>query len=428
MNFAQLAFFEDGPTEGLEPVALLRPAFELVCGQFSFRERALRAFAPQQWGVFVRDSLAEVYREEFPEAHVNAWDWLNQGLTLFLNSQWLCDAEALRDIVPNTIGVVDGHVAYACLSPHDAELASIGDVSLMMQQLVRLRDRRVNAPGVWLEHPWQLIEQNTNLLTRDFASFSRTDGDQRERPDVAIAGQRDQVWIDPTAEIEPYVMIDARSGPVSIAAGAVVQSFTRIEGPAHIGLGARLYRASIRSGVTIGEGCRVGGEVENSILQAHVNKYHDGFLGHAYVCPWVNLGAQTANSDLKSDYTPVKYARPVGSISTGLKKVGCFIGDHTKTGLGSLINTGSHIGVMAMVLPSGGLLPRFIPSFATVWNGELTETFSIDRCFAAAAAAMERRNHRFTAAQQRLFREVHRVTESHRTARCKTPNSAAPIS
>lgn len=426
MKFAQLAFFEDGTTEGLEPVALLRPAFELVCGQFSQRERAIRALAPHVWGVFIREPLAEVYREEFPEAHVNTWDWLNHGPTLFLNSQWLCDAEALRDITPETVGIVDGHVAYVCLSPHDAELAAIGDVSLMIQQLVRLRDRRVSAPGVWLEHPWQLIDHNNAMLTRDFESFRVPGGDQRDRPDVAIVGPRDRVWIDPTAEIEPYVMIDARSGPVSIAAGAIIQAFTRVEGPVYIGVGARLYRASIRAGVTIGPGCRVGGEVENSILQAHVNKYHDGFLGHAYVCPWVNLGAQTANSDLKSDYSPVKYAQPVGSVATGLKKVGCFIGDHTKTGLGSLINTGSHIGVMAMVLPSGGLLPRFIPSFATVWDGELTETFSIDRCFAAASAAMDRRNHLFTPAQQRLLRHIHRQTEPHRVAKCQRPGSPAP--
>ncbi len=427
VRVTQLAFFEDGAADGLEPVSLLRPAFELVCGQGGLRERALRALAPEDWGVFIRESLVEVYREQFPEAHVNRWDWLNHAPTLFLNSQWLCDVDSLRDIDLDTVGVRDGQVVYVCLHPHEAELAAIGDISLMVQQLARLRTKRVEAPGHWLANPWQLIEQNSSMLARDFAALRGAGGEQRDRPDVTIIGPRDQVWIDPTAEIEPYVVVDTRPGPVSIAAGVVIQAFTRIEGPAHIGAGSRLYRASVKSGVTIGPDCRVGGEVECSILQANVNKYHDGFLGHAYVCPWVNLGAQTANSDLKSDYSPVRFARPVGSVSTGLKKVGCFIGDHTKTGLGSLINTGSHIGVMAMVLPSGGLLPRFIPSFATVWNGELTESISIDRCFAAAAVAMERRNHEFTPAQQRLLRQVHRQTAAHREARCQQP-SGSPAS
>jgi UDP-N-acetylglucosamine diphosphorylase / glucose-1-phosphate thymidylyltransferase / UDP-N-acetylgalactosamine diphosphorylase / glucosamine-1-phosphate N-acetyltransferase / galactosamine-1-phosphate N-acetyltransferase len=208
----------------------------------------------------------------------------------------------------------------------------------------------------------------------------------------------------------------------------VVQAFTRIEGPCHIGHGSRLYRASIRGGTTIGPNCRVGGEVEASILQAYVNKYHDGFLGHGYVCPWVNLGAQTANSDLKSDYSPVTYPRPTGSVDTGLKKVGCFIGDHTKTGLGSLINTGTQIGVMAMLLPSGGLLPRLIPSFATVRDGAITEMFSMDRCFAAAVAAMERRNVEFTAAQRRLLQQIHQRTKPDRQAAVERAQRASEAS
>jgi hypothetical protein len=96
-------------------------------------------------------------------------------------------------------------------------------------------------------------------------------------------------------------VLDATQGPISVDAGAVIQSFTRLEGPCHVGIGARLFRANIQKGTTIGPFCRVGGEVEASILHGYVNKYHEGFLGHSYLCPWVNLGALSTSSDLKND-------------------------------------------------------------------------------------------------------------------------------
>ena len=129
-----------------------------------------------------------------------------------------------------------------------------------------------------------------------------------------------------------------------------VLPFTRIEGPAYIGRESQLFRAHIREGTSIGPVCRIGGELEASIVHGWCNKYHDGFLGHSYVCPWVNLGALTTNSDLKNDYSPVRVPLAGESLDTGSTKVGCFIGDHTKTALASLINTGSSIGVMTMEL------------------------------------------------------------------------------
>ncbi len=414
MQFSQLALFEDETVAGLEPLTLLRPVYELICGQTSVRERALRALGPTTWGAFCRDELTEVYREEFPEAFVNRLDWLATGQTLLVNGAWLCDPHALQEIAADSVGLIDGQVAYVTADSSELAVLETGDMAEAVARLARLRANRVVAPGRLIRQPWELIEANGEQLTRDFGVLRGAGGADRDRPDVSIVGPRELVFIDPTAEIEPYVVIDSRTGPVSIAAGVVIQAFTRIEGPCHIGHGSRLYRANIRGGTTIGPNCRVGGEVEASILQAYVNKYHDGFLGHGYICPWVNLGAQTANSDLKSDYSPVTYPRRTGSVDTGLKKVGCFIGDHTKTGLGSLINTGTQIGVMAMLLPSGGLLPRLIPSFATVRDGAITEMFSMERCFAAAVAAMERRNVEFTSAQRRLLQRIHQRTESDR--------------
>src|SRR5262249_46266615 len=161
-------------------------------------------------------------------------------------------------------------------------------------------------------------------------------------------------------------VFDTTNGPITVGAGAWVQPFTRLEGPCYIGPKTQLFRANLRGGVTLGPNCRIGGEVEASIGHGHTNKYHEGFLGHAYVGEWVNLGAITSNSDLRNDYAEVAVPLQGDPIATGQAKVGCFLGDHTRTGLGSMLNTGTSVGVMCNVLPAGPLLPKHVPSFAAV--------------------------------------------------------------
>jgi bifunctional N-acetylglucosamine-1-phosphate-uridyltransferase/glucosamine-1-phosphate-acetyltransferase GlmU-like protein len=173
---------------------------------------------------------------------------------------------------------------------------------------------------------------------------------------------------------------------------------------------SQVWGASVRGGTTIGPDCRVGGEIENSILHAYVNKYHAGFLGHSYLCPWVNLGALTTTSDLKVDYTHVQVPANGGLVDSGLTKLGAFIADHTKTAIGLLLNAGSSIGAMAMLLPNGTLSPKHVPSFCQVRNGELTDRINLDHVLHTAYTAMKRRNCDLTEAQERLWRHLYLQT------------------
>ena len=169
-------------------------------------------------------------------------------------------------------------------------------------------------------------------------------------------------------------------------------------------------------GTTLGRICKVSGEVEESILHGYLNKAHDGFLGHSYLCPWVNLGALTSNSDLKNDYSAVRIPVDGKMVNSGRTKMGCLIGDHTKTAIGSLFNTGSSVGVMSMILPGGGLLPKHIPSFCRIWHGKLEELDPIDieKSCETAKVAMGRRNIEFTHAQERLIRRTYQLHYSER--------------
>ena len=410
----RVALFEDHSAKDFAPIALLRPVFELLCGHFGARERALEFLPVQDWAAFVRSDLVDVYREEHPLCHVNHVDWLRAGPTLLLNGRWLADPKSLGKIDPGSVGVIDGTVVYLTLDPLEVPLLTGANWDEALPQIARTR-RRVPAAGKLARYPWDLVHHNPAQLRADFAAreFGLSQADE-QGPHVAILGQAHNVFVDPTASLDPFVVIDARKGPVSIEAGALIQAFTRLEGPCHVGAKSQLFRANIREGTTIGPVCRVGGEIEGAILHGYVNKYHDGFLGHSYVCPWVNLGALSTNSDLKNDYSVVRVPLSGHPIDSGEIKVGCFIGDHTKTAIGSLFNTGSSVGVMCLILPDGELLPKHVPSFSRIWHGELIDGLPLEKGLETARAAMNRRNKTMTTAQETLLRKLNALTHAER--------------
>lgn len=422
----RIAFFEDRCAQQLTPLTQLRPVSELLCGQFSTRQRLVGQFSPQCWSLLVRPPLAEVCREEYPAARVNDPVWLAEEPVLLVNGRWAGPATAIQDLPRENVAVCEETVVALWLDPLEAGLLHEDDWQDGIDRIAR--DRQViPATGPLFAWPWDLVNHNARQLEVDFETTSpprsSTVSLRMERPhQVEILGNPDRVRVDATATLEPFVVIDARNGPVTIGPHACIQAFTRLEGPCHIGEHTRVFRANVRGGTTLGPHCRGGGEFEASILHGYVNSYHDGFLGHAYVCPWVNLGALTTNSDLRNDYGPVRVPLAGTPIDTGSTKVGCFIGDHTKTALASVFNTGSSIGVMCLVLPGGELLPKHIPSFSRIWHGELQEGWPVEQHLATARTVMSRRDHVLSPAMIRLLEHVYRETADERAAaieRCR---------
>jgi UDP-N-acetylglucosamine diphosphorylase/glucosamine-1-phosphate N-acetyltransferase len=153
--------------------------------------------------------------------------------------------------------------------------------------------------------------------------------------------------------------------------------------------------------------------VESSVILGYSNKAHDGFLGHAYVGRWVNLGALTTNSDLKNNYGPVRVGGPQGPVDTGLTKVGAFLGDHVKTGIGTLLNTGTVVGAGSNIF--GGLMPPlFVPPFSWGRGHELTE-YRLDKFLDVARRAMARRDLELDQAAETVLRRAWEATRTMRT-------------
>jgi UDP-N-acetylglucosamine diphosphorylase/glucosamine-1-phosphate N-acetyltransferase len=186
-----------------------------------------------------------------------------------------------------------------------------------------------------------------------------------------------------------------------------------LQGPVYVGaksaikMGAKIYE-----GTSIGEVCKVGGEVEETIIHSYSNKQHEGFLGHAYLGQWVNIGADSNNSDLKNNYGTVKVYVDGEMVDSGLMFVGLTMGDHAKCGINTMFNTGTVVGVMSNVFGSG-YPEKFIPSFT--WGGvEGMETYDIDKALEVARRVMARRKTALPAAQEKMLRQVFAMTASER--------------
>ncbi|MFK7821755.1 MAG: putative sugar nucleotidyl transferase [Planctomycetaceae bacterium] len=408
----RVVFFEDEQATQFAPIALTRPVFDLLCGCFSTRDRVLKSLMPKQWGGLVRTELRDVCREENPAALINDCIALRDGQTLLVNGRWLGEPNNLALATPDNVGLIDDQIAWLLIDEAEALLLDEDNWCEAIPRIARARSEHIAADGMMLQRPWDLISNNANQIRED---FNRAFDQQSNLPEhVVLLGDPAMLSVDATAQIDPYVVLDVRTGPIRIEADTRIQSFTRIEGPSFIGAETQIFRALVREGTSIGPVCRVGGEIEESIFQGYANKYHEGFLGHSFVCPWVNIGAMTTTSDLKNDYSSVKVPQEGTPIDTGSSKVGSFIGDHAKTAINSMFNTGSSIGVMAMVLPGGPLLPKFIPSFGVVWFGEVRESAGLEGSLDVARTAVSRRGLELTNAQEKLIRHLYTATADSR--------------
>ncbi|HZI89265.1 MAG TPA: hypothetical protein VFD83_02320, partial [Candidatus Polarisedimenticolia bacterium] len=214
-------------------------------------------------------------------------------------------------------------------------------------------------------------------------------------------------------------VLNAEGGPIVIRENATIEPLAYVEGPAAIGESSIVRAgAKIRNGTSIGPVCRVGGEVAETVFQGYANKQHDGFLGHSFVGEWVNLGANTNNSDLKNTYTPVRTFRSARDFlekkGTAVAQLllGLQVGDFTKTGISTSFTTGASIGI-GCNLYGTELMPAYVPSFVWGSPGSFQE-HRIDAMVATAQRAMERREMPLGTELDGLLRRAHDETREDR--------------
>jgi len=249
--------------------------------------------------------------------------------------------------------------------------------------------------GQLLGSPWELMAKNAAQISRDSKRFRRS-----EVPaGVHVLGDG-TVAIGTGAQLEPGTVLDATGGPVILADGVQVRARSRIAGPFYAGPDTALLGGSLASS-SIGPRCKVRGEVERSVLLGYANKAHDGFLGHSVVGRWVNLGAMTTSSDLKNNYGPVRVLLRGRRIETKMRKVGCFLGDHVRTGIGTLLDTGTIVEAGSNLF-GGGVQPKYVPPFS--WGaGSAAAEYELGAFLDTAKRVMGRRNVTLSEGARRLY-------------------------
>ena len=396
------------------PLTLSRPIWELRTGMTSLAEKLVARFGATDVACFVPDYMADACRTRTPWP-VNDPATLSGDDLLLLDPRLKADTLDLSPTGPSQVALdAEGQVLYARVARVDLGALKTDDVGKFLAAArARLPNLTPSLPK-W-EYVWDLMLANPEQLTADFAAAGRHGIEGAVESPSAIRGSAKDVYIAPGALVHPMVVIDASGGPVYIDADVEIHPFTRIVGPCYIGRGSRLYGAKCHEGNSIGPECRIGGEVECSVIQGYSNKYHDGFLGHAYVGEWVNLGALTTNSDLKNDYSTVEVIMHGRlPINTGSNKVGCLIGDHTKTSIGTFLNTGAYVGGMALIMATGKPLQKFIPSFAWLLDGVVTKGFGKGKLYETARIVMSRRGCRWTDADEAMWDAVFEMTRPRR--------------
>jgi UDP-N-acetylglucosamine diphosphorylase / glucose-1-phosphate thymidylyltransferase / UDP-N-acetylgalactosamine diphosphorylase / glucosamine-1-phosphate N-acetyltransferase / galactosamine-1-phosphate N-acetyltransferase len=397
------------------PLALSRPIWELRCGITSLAEKLVTRLRPAEVACFVPPYMADVYRARTTWP-VNDPKALKGNDLLLVNGRVKAAEFSLPSAGPSRVVLdADGELLAARINQNDLGKLQNGSIDALLNSAKQTLPAgpAIDLPA-W-NYTWDLILANPAQLIDDFraAGCSGIEGTV-EQPN-AIRGRAGDVYVARGAKIHPMVVLDAEHGPIYIDEDVEIHPFTRVEGPCYIGRKSILLGAKCREGMSIGPMCRVGGEVEESIIQGYSNKYHDGFLGHAYVGEWVNLGALTTNSDLKNDYSSVSVILDGRTpVSTGSTKVGSLIGDHTKTSIATLLNTGAYVGAMAVLMGTGKPLPKFIPSFAWFLEGAVTKGFGKTQIYNTAKIAMSRRKCQWTEADAALWDEVFKLTAPER--------------
>jgi hypothetical protein len=264
-----------------------------------------------------------------------------------------------------------------------------------------------------VHHLWDLVRWNAEQIREDFRTWPQDASADHTRTPLTVVGPADRLWIDPSARIENRTLADTTRGPVIVDREAVVTEFSRLEGPCFVGPGTHVVSAKIRGGSSLGPDCQVAGEIDASILQGDAIQRHHGYMGHSYLGAWIDLGAGTRNRPVRNDYGEITVMLAGNPVPTGLSKIGCFVGDYTRTGPGVRLHPGVQAGVFCNLLP-GGQLPGSVPSFCNALNGELTLTGNLPALLQTAAQRTERCGALFTDAHAALFRDLFHRTASDR--------------
>ncbi|MSP84914.1 MAG: glucose-1-phosphate thymidylyltransferase [Flavobacteriaceae bacterium] len=375
----------DGPCRNaLLPFTFTRPVADIRIGILTIREK---------WEKYLGSTtttLTEEYlSEKFPMVELEE--------NVMINASYLPNP-ILVELVSNlerNQAVFKGDEVIAFYTQESQE-----DVDFDQYDIIEF-----NGDCLTVEHTWDIFTKNDAAIREDFTLLTENRTSLSIPKSVNVISP-ENIFIEEGAKLE-FVTLNASKGPIYIGKNSEIMEGSVIRGPfalceeAQVKLASKVYGAT-----TVGPHCRIGGEVNNSVLFGYSNKGHDGFLGNSVLGEWCNIGSDSNNSNLKNNYEEVKlWSYETESFTkTGLQFCGLMMGDHSKCGINTMFNTGTVVGVSANIFGSG--FPRnFVPSFS--WGGASGfETYITKKAFEVAKIVMDRRHVEFTEQDKAILEHV----------------------
>jgi len=384
----------DGPSRNnFLPLTYTRPVAEIRVGILTIREK---------WEAFLESTITFVTEDYLSEK----FPMVEFDKNIFINASFLPNAKIVNLIInlkPNEL-INSGNdliAFYANESQDEVDLDSFTKIEYNEKVL------HINSLTDIFKINSLAIEEDFKLLTknRDSSKISNTNN----------LINSDNIFLEEGVSME-YSTLNASNGPIYISKNCEIMEGSLIRGPfamcenSTLKLGSKIY-----GGTTIGPNCKIGGEVKNSVVIGNSNKGHDGFLGNSLIGEWCNLGADTNTSNLKNNYKDIKIWNYDSNkfSSTGEQFCGLIMGDHSKSGINTMFNTGTVVGVCSNVFGSG--FPRnFIPSFS--WGGNKGfSNYKIEKAFEVNDIVMKRRNCDFSDKDKAILTHINEITSPYRS-------------
>ncbi len=384
----------DNGYERFYPLTKTRPLAALLAGAFTFEKRVRRLFPMAEIAILAHIEVAAAYSAR---TGFRTTPFSGDEPVLFLLPNVIYNpafARLAQEAEPGSLFRSKGSVVAAYDKPDS-----------VTEDLDSLELPEIEVDLLAIPAIWDLVNFNGEIIRIDFEEHFRRAIDGNVHAQAAIYGEN-AVSIDRSAEVFAGAILDARDGPIIVSRDAVIRPGAIVQGPCYIGPGTQILSGWVREDCSFGPVCKIGGEVESSVFIGWSNKAHEGFVGHSYIGQWINLGALTTTSDLKNNYGKIRIDLGDGQIDTGRIKVGSFFGDHTKTGIGTLLNSGTCLGVSVNHYGTG-LPPKHIADFSWGTSNGYTE-YDIEKAIKTARTVTLRRGIEILPEEEAMLRSIHK--------------------
>ncbi len=387
MNFKEIIIFDDKHYENLFPLTYMRSACEIRVGCLTIIDKWKLAFKNINFNI---ETTNPFLVNKYKINKNNSYDYL------YINSRCLPNESLIKEIIN---------------LKENSTLTFNGNAVVFINEI---SENKKEIECKMIEKPHHIFQFNGEQIVNDipFLEFE-SELKQGENHNIIIGNH--PVYLAKGAKALASIF-NTSNGPIFLDKDSEVMEGSMVKGPFYLGehstlkMGSKIYGDS-----SFGPHCKIGGEVNNSVIFGYTNKAHDGFLGNSVIAEWCNLGADTNNSNLKNNYEEVKLWNFKSNRfeKTGLQFCGLIMGDHSKCGINSMFNTGTVVGISANIFGSG--FPRnFIPSFS--WGGASGfETYMPDKAFKTAELTMNRRGLSFSELDKEIFLTIYENEKKYRT-------------